>query len=311
MTGASGFVGRSVCLGLKKAGYSVRAYVRNGVAKKYDVPGVDYYEVGEIDGRTSWTSFIGGVDCIIHCAARLQHSGDRPHDAMEAFRLVNVEGTRRLAEESARSGVRKLIYLSTIKVNGEQTPFGDSFVASDIAAPETAYALSKWEGEQALWAAARRTNLQIVIVRAPLIYGRGVKGNMASLNRLIRLGIPLPVGAVQNKRSLIAIENLIDFLINCITHQAAANRTFLVSDGEDISTRELVETIGRVMGRPARIWSVSVRLLYVVGVILGKRDMVGRLLGSLQVDGKDVRRDLGWTPPLGVEEAVRRMVQKG
>lgn len=201
------------------------------------------------------------------------------------------------------------MYLSSIKVNGERTALGVPFSFSDTPAPEDAYGTSKWEAEQALWDISARTGLEVVVVRPPLVYGPGVKGNLARLLKLVRSGLPLPLGAVQNKRSLIGLNNLVDLLIRCVDHPAAAGRTFLVADGEDLSTPDLLRHMAAAMGRSARLVPVPVPLLRLAGSALGKRAEIDRLVGSLQIDSSHTRRVLGWTPPVSVEEGIRRMVQ--
>jgi nucleoside-diphosphate-sugar epimerase len=222
---------------------------------------------------------------------------------------VNVDGSRRLAEQAAAAGVRRLVYLSSIKVNGEQTVLRAPFLCSDTPAPQDAYGVSKWEAEQALWEVSAKTGLEVVVVRPPLVYGPGVKGNLARLLKLVRLGLPLPFSAVQNKRSLIGLDDLVDLLIRCVDHPAAAGQTFLVSDGEDLSTPDLLRHMAAAMNRSPRLFPVPVSLVRLAGSALGKRAEIDRLVGSLQIDSSHTRQVLGWIPPVSVEEGIRRMVQ--
>jgi len=273
--------------------------------------GIDISGVGEINSRTDWSAALAGVDCMIHCAARAHVMHETESDALAAYRAVNVDGSRQLAAQAAAAGVRRLVYLSSVKVNGEQTAPGAPFSFAGAPAPEDAYGISKWEAEQALWDVSAKTGLEVVVVRPPLVYGPGVKGNLARLLRLARSGLPLPLGAVQNKRSLIGLDNLVDLLIRCVDHPAAAGETFLVSDGEDLSTPDLLRHMAAAMGRSPRLVPVPLPLLRLAGSALGKRAEIDRLVGSLQIDSCHTRQVLGWTPPVSVEEGIRRMVRGG
>ena len=310
VTGSTGFVGESLTRELASREFKVRAVVRAGnpTTDRSD-SNIDIISVGEINPQAAWSGALTGVDCVIHCAARAHVMHETSGNALAAYRSVNVEGSRRLAEQAAASGVRRLVYLSSIKVNGEQTALGAPFIFSDTSAPEDAYGISKWEAEQALWDISAKTGLEVVVVRPPLVYGPGVKGNLARLLKLVRSGLPLPLGAVQNRRSLIGLDNLVDLLIRCVDHPAAAGQTFLVADGEDLSTLDLLRHMAAAMGRTARLLPVPVPLLRFAGSALGKRAEIDRLVGSLQIDSNHTRQVLGWTPPVSVEEGIRRMVQ--
>ncbi len=310
VTGATGFVGLAIVRQLPFCGFYARAAGRavNPDAVSPDRR-ISYVTLGDIDSYTDWLSKLAGVDCVIHCAARAHVMHETVGDAVAAYEAVNVEGSRRLAEQAAAAGVQRLVYLSSIKVNGEQTALGAPFSLSDRPAPEDAYGVSKWEAEQALWEISEKTGLEIVVVRPPLVYGPEVKGNLARLLKLVRLGLPLPFSAVQSMRSLIGLDNLVDLLIRCVDHPEAAGQTFLVSDGEDLSTPDLIRHIAAAMGRSARLFPVPVSLLRLAGSALGKRAEIDRLLGSLQIDSSHTRQVLGWTPPVSIEEGIRRMVQ--
>jgi len=323
VTGATGFVGNASVLELATRGFNVRAVVRTvNNSSSPAVNNMTHIAVGDIDSHTDWSAALAGADCVIHCAARTHVMYETEADVLVVYRSVNVEGTRRLAEQAVAAGVRRLVLLSSLKVNGETTdglplPFGSHWAlgSSDVgggyngAAPEDPYGISKWEAERALWEVSARTGLEVVVVRPPLIYGPGVKGNLARLLKLVRSGVPLPLGAVQNKRSLIGLDNLVDLLIRCVDHPAAAGQTFLVSDGEDLSTPDLLRHMAAAMGRSARLFPVPVSLLRVAGSALGKRAEIDRLVGSLQVDSSYTRQVLGWAPPVNVQEGIRRMVQ--
>lgn len=322
-TGATGFVGRAVVCKLASRAFNVRAVVRTvNTSSSLAVNNITHTVVGDIDSHTDWSAALIGVDCVIHCAARTHVMHDTEADVFAAYRSVNVAGTRRLAEQAAAAGVGRLVFLSSLKVNGETTdglarPFGSSWAvcpsdgagAHNDAPPEDPYGISKWEAEQALWEVSAKTGLEVVVVRSPLVYGPGVKGNLARLLKLVRSGVPLPLGAVRNKRSLIGLDNLVDLLIRCVDHPAAAGQTFLVSDGEDLSTPDLLRHMAAAMGRSARLFTVPVSLLRLAGSALGKRAEIDRLVGSLQVDSSYTRQVLGWAPPVSVQEGIRRMVQ--
>jgi nucleoside-diphosphate-sugar epimerase len=231
---------------------------------------------------------------------------DGATDPLAEFRKVNVEGTLNLARQAVEAGVKRFVYLSSIKVNGEQTSKGSSFSEEDTPAPEDSYGISKMEAEQALRELSRDSDMAVVIVRPPLVYGPGVKGNFAKIIKLVEKGLPLPLGALHNKRSLVALDNLLDLIVTCIDHPAAANQVFLAGDGQDISTTELLQGVGQVMGKPVRLVPVPNGMLMFGAGLLGKKAVAQRLLGSLQVDISKARNLLGWEPPISVEEGLRR-----
>lgn len=307
VTGATGLVGRAVAEQLLLEKRAVRIAVRNPGAKLNQA---EVVAVGDIGAKTDWTSALEGVDCVIHCAARAHVLRDESPDPSAAYREVNVEGTRRLAEQASTYGARRFVFVSSVKVNGERTEPGMPFTFADPAGPEDAYGRSKWEAEQALYDLGTRAGLEVVIVRPPLVYGPQAKGNFARLVGLVKRGIPLPLGAVNNQRSLVALDNLVDLLIRCIDHPAAPGQTFMVSDGEDLSTQELVRRQAKAMGRPVRLVPVPVGLLKAAGRLTGKSMEVERLVGSLQVDISHTKKILGWTPPVSVDEGLQRAVNR-
>jgi len=231
---------------------------------------------------------------------------DAVPDPLAEYRKVNVEGTLNLARQAAKAGVSRFVYISSIKVNGEQTASGKPFTPDDEPAPEDSYGVSKLEAETGLHEIASETGMEVVIIRPPLVYGPGVKGNFASMIKLVDKGLPLPLGAIHNKRSLVALDNLVDLITTCIDHPAAANQVFLAGDGQDVSTTELLRGVGRAMGKPARLIPVPAGMLMFGAGLLGKKAVGQRLLGSLQVDISKARNLLGWEPPLSVEEGLRR-----
>lgn len=303
VTGASGFVGSALVTGLKQQGHDVVATTRSAVS--VPVEGVDYQVIGDLDGELDWQSALQDIDVVVHTAARVHVMDDSCDDPLQAFRQVNVVATLGLARQAAEAGVRRFVVISSIKVSGEQTCPGTPFRADDVPRPIDPYGISKLEAEVGLLALAARTGMEVVIVRPPLVYGPGVKGNFASMIKLVGSGLPLPLGAIHNKRSLVGIGNLVDLILRCLNHPAAANQVFLVSDGQDLSTTELLTGVAEAMGKPARLVSVPVGMLELGATLLGKQAMAQRLLGSLQVDIGKTREMLGWTPPHPVEEGLK------
>lgn len=302
MTGTTGFVGACTGEALVRAGHDVRCAVRRSVP-----PGAcaDVVSVGEIGPETSWDAAVAGVDCVIHLAARVHQMGESADPTVEkAYRDVNVLGAERLARCAARSGVRRLVFVSTVKVNGDERP--SAYREADDPHPGDVYARSKREAEQALSRIAAETGLELVVVRPPLVYGPGVKANMLRMFEAIDRGLPLPLGRISNQRSLVYVGNLADALVACTVHPRAANRTFLVSDGRDLSTTELARMIAGALGRPARLVPVPPSLIRVAAGVLGRGDAAKRLLGSLTVDIGRIRSELEWRPPFSIEEGLRQ-----
>ena len=306
VTGASGFVGQAVCMQLVRQRFSVSGTVRE--FQKRWLTNVEQV-VGEITDETDWARDLTGVGLVVHLAARVHVIRDSEADPITAFRAVNVDGTLNLARQAFKAGCKRFLFVSSIGVNGSQTQSGQSFAEVDQPSPHNAYALSKWEAEQGLLRIAEETGLEVVIIRPPLVYGYNAPGNFGSLMRAVQRGWPLPLGAVHNQRSLVALDNLVDFIVTCITHSQAANQTFLVSDGQDLSTTELVRGIAQAAGVPARLLPVPVWALQVGASLLGKGDAVQRLCGNLQVDISKARSLLGWLPPVSVEEGLRRAMR--
>lgn len=312
ITGANGYLGQAVCARVHSLGLPVLAGVRQAGTHP---SGIGSLAVGDIDETTDWSLALAGCDAVMHLAARVHVMAERANDPLLEFRRVNVHGTLQLARQAAAAGVRRFIFVSSVKVNGEATVEGKPFTANDAPAPQDPYGISKAEAEAGLRQIAQDTGMEVVIVRPPLVYGPGVKANFASLLRVVRRGMPLPLGWVtNNRRSLVALDNLVDLLITCIHHPAAANQTFLVSDGEDLSTTALLRRMGQAMGQPTRLLPVPPACLMLGAKLLGKTPVAQRLLGNLQVDITHTRETLGWTPPISVDEGLRRaaagMVQR-
>ena len=308
MTGATGFVGTALMQALSGNGsYKTIAALRRSVENL--PPGVQAAHVGDFTGDTDWTAALEDVAVIIHAAARAHIMRDTASDPLAEFRRINVDATLNLARQAAEAGVTRFIYLSSVKVNGEQTFSGQPFTEQDTAAPQDPYGISKHEAEVGLRQLSTETGMEIVIVRPPLVYGPSVKGNFRSMMRWINKGIPLPLGAIHNQRSLIALDNLVDFIVTCIDHPAAANQTFLVADGEDLSTTELLRRVGQAMGKPARLIPVPMSVLKFGARLIGKQAMAQRLCGNLQVDISRAREVLEWNPPVSVDDGLRRAVR--
>jgi len=262
--------------------------------------------VGAIDAETDWSLALQGVAIVVHLAARVHVMKEVSGDPLTEFRRVNVEGTFNLARQAGAAGVRRFVFISSVKVNGESTQDGRPFTEADTPNPQDAYGQSKHEAEQGLRLIAADTGMEVVIIRPPLVYGPGVKANFAALMRTVQRGWPLPLGAVHNQRSLVALDNLVDFIVACTIHPDAANQTFLVSDGQDISTTDLVRGLARAAGKQARLLPVPVWALQLAAGLIGKGSTVQRLCGNLQVDISKARRLLGWVPPVSVAEGLRR-----
>lgn len=307
VTGATGMVGRALCARLADGGVAVRAALRQPAAKA-PAPVV---VVGPISNQTDWRTALAGVRCVVHLAARVHVMADASADPMAEFRQVNVQGALNLARQAAAAGVQRFVFISSVKVNGELTQPGQAFTEVDPPNPQDAYAISKHEAEQGLQEIAAQTGMELVIVRPPLVYGPGVKANLAALMRAVQKGWPLPLGAIHNQRSLVALDNLVDFIATCITHPAAANQIFLVSDGQDLSSTELVRGLALAAGVRVRLLPVPVWALALAGQLLGRADTVQRLCGNLQIDISKARRVLGWIPPLSVAEGLQRLGPAG
>lgn len=306
VTGASGFVGAALVRELARRGQAVRAVARSAPAGFPS--GVQSAAMPDLGAEGEWQPVLEGVDCIIHCAARVHVMHETAADPLAAFRQTNVSGTLRLARQAVACGVRRLVLVSSIKVNGEQTAPGHPLTAADVPQPLDPYGISKWEAEQALLALSGETGLEVVIVRPPLVHGPGVKANFLAMLRWLDRGVPLPLGAVlHNRRSLVGLDNLCDLLITCCAAPAARGQTFLASDGEDLSTTGLLQRMAAALDRPARLLPVPPALLQWGASLLGRKDMARRLLGSLQLDITHTRATLDWNPPVTVDEGLRRV----
>ncbi len=299
VTGASGFVGRALCEHLEEHGFRVRRALRRppaGLAAEHVV-------VGEIGPHTDWDEALADVDLVAHLAARAHVMKETAVDPMAEYRSVNVEGTRRLAQAAARHGVARLVFLSSVKVNGEAS--ARVYTEDDEPHPEDRYGLSKWEAELALAEVGAKAGLEWCTIRPPLVYGPGVGANFLRLMQSVARHRPLPLGAVRNLRSLVFVGNLVDAVRACLTHPAAANATFLIRDGEDLSSPILARRIARALGVTPLLVPVPVPLLRLAGALTGRQAVIDRVVGSLRVDDRCLRQKLGWRAPFSVDEGLR------
>lgn len=303
VTGANGLVGRNLCLALDRQQHAVVAAVR---AVNADVAGlVQAAVIGSIDADTDWSAALCNVDVIVHLAARVHVMTDHAADPLAEFRHVNVAGTLNLAMQATEAGVKRFIFISSVKVNGECTEINQPFTEENAANPQDAYGLSKLEAEQGLLLLIQQTGMEVVIIRPPLVYGAGVKANFANMLRAVKRGIPLPLGAIHNQRSFVYVGNLVSLILRCLDHPAAANQVFLVSDGYDISTTELLRASALALGVKSRLLPVPQRLIAFAASMLGKRAVAQRLCDNLQVDIAKAQTLLGWKPPVSVADGLK------
>lgn len=308
VTGATGFIGQALLARLSALSTLKILAVSRRPASVLR-PSIAHAQITDINADTCWRELLKGGEVVVHTAARVHVINDRVFDPLAEFRKVNVEGTMNLARQAVAAGVKRFIFISSVKVNGESTALGKAYCSDSKPEPVDAYGISKLEAEEGLRELARETGLEVVIIRPPLVYGPGVKANFLSMMRWLSKGVPLPLGAIYNCRSLVAIDNLVDLIAICIENPAAANQIFLVSDGENLSTTELLRRMALALGKPAWLLPVPVWLLEVGACLLGKRVLAQRLCGSLEVDISKTRELLNWSPPIGVDEALRRTAE--
>lgn len=306
VTGATGFVGGALVERLlSEDGWIPAAGCRQASL----VPlGAEHVLTPSLASNADWSCAVHGADVVVHAAARVHVMNDAEADPLTAYRKANVAGTLALARQAAQAGVKRFVFVSSIKVNGELTRPGDVFRETDRPVPEDPYGISKAEAEAGLFAIGRRTGMEIVVVRPPLVYGPGVRGNFAELLRLVWRGVPLPLGAVNNRRSLVGLDNLVDLLVKCLDHPQAAGKVFLVSDGEDLSTTALLRRVAIAMGQPLLLLPVPPVMLQLGARVLGRPEVAQRLLGSLQIDMTFTQETLAWNPPMSVDEEFRRTI---
>jgi nucleoside-diphosphate-sugar epimerase len=305
ITGSSGFVGAATRQRLATAGFTVRGIVRTLNTNTPPINGITYHEIGTITPTTDWTIALEGIDTIVHLANRAHVMQEHASNPLAEYRNVNVTGSVNLAQQAAKAGVRRFIFVSSIKVNGEATQ-EQPFCETSMPNPQDPYGVSKWEAEQALQQIATETSLELVILRPPLMYGAGVKANFLRLMQAIDRGIPLPLGAItHNRRSMLYVGNLADAIATCITHPQAAGQTFLVSDGEDVSTTALIHHLAQALGKPTRLIPIPQQFIQLAGSLTGKNAAVSRLIGSLCIDSSKIRHVLDWSPPFTLENGLQ------
>lgn len=305
ITGVSGFVGGALaCRLLDEGSYRVRGAARRVLSNA--PAGLELCQSPELEAEADWSELLQDVEVVVHAAARVHMMNDQAADPLSEFRRANTEGTLRIARQAVEAGVRRFVFISSIKVNGEESPADRPYSADDVVAPVDPYGVSKHEAEQALLALARETGLEVVIIRPVLVYGPGVKANFQSMMRWLDRRLPLPLGAIHNSRSLVSLDNLVDLIVTCLQHSAAAGQVFLVSDGSPLSTTQLLRRMGLALGKPARLLPIPAVWLQLIARLLGRPAIAQRLCGSLCVDIEKTRRLLGWEPPVTVDEAMSR-----
>jgi len=307
ITGASGFVGKALATELVVKDFSVSATVRGDVAVLPN--GVSKITVGDFTQVSDWRPALQSVDVVIHVAGRAHIMNDGVDDPLAAFREMNTGVALLLARQAAAAGVKRFIFISSIKVNGEMTVPNQPFKPDDDFVPNDPYGLSKYEAEQGLLALAKETGMEVVIIRPPLVYGPGVRANFASMMSWVNKNIPLPFGAIHNQRSLVALDNLVSFIVHCIDHPKAANEVFLISDGEDVSTTQLLKKVAKAFDKKSLLIPVPVSVMTLAAKLVGKADVANRLFGSLQVDSSKARERLGWKPVVTMDEQLKKIAE--
>lgn len=308
VTGATGFVGNAVLASARlERALQLRGAVRKLSPNYFN--DVEWVQVGDLASNTDWGEALHGVDVIVHAAARVHVMRDFLSDPLAEFRRVNVDGTLNLARQAMAANVRRFVFISSIKVNGEGTFSNQVYTADDVPMPTDPYGISKYEAEQGLLQLAKETGLEVVIIRPVLVYGPGVKANFLSMMRWLSKGVPLPLGAIHNLRSFVALDNLVDLIMTCVGHPAAANQTFLVSDGEDLSTTVLLRRMAIALGKKPRLIPVPMSILKAAALFLNKKDFAQRLFGSLRVDIRKTRTLLGWSPPVSIEHSLQKTAE--
>lgn len=304
VTGSNGFVGARVMQLAKQRGWQAVGVVR--VSSK--PISESSFAIQALDAKTDWQGAFDDVDCVIHCAARVHQMQESESNVLEAYRRVNTHGTLHLAEQAAKAGVKRFVFVSSIKVNGERTLPGQPFMPDVGHVPDDPYGLSKYEAEMALKALCERTDMELVIIRPPLVYGPGVKANFQSMMGWVAKGLPLPLGAIHNARSLVYLDNLVDLMLTSCEHPYAGGHTFLVSDGEDVSTTQLLKAVAKAMGKPSALIPIPMRWIQWVAKSIGKPGVAERLCGNLQVDIEQTQSVLDWSPVVPFHEGIARTV---
>ncbi|OIN94872.1 MAG: hypothetical protein AUJ48_04315 [Deltaproteobacteria bacterium CG1_02_45_11] len=307
ITGADGFIGKALCAEMVSRGWKVRASVRSRNKIRSISQEIEIIETGSIGPDTEWAHALDNVESVVHLAGRVHVMEDSSSDPLSEYRIVNTAATEKLARSAASSGVRRFIFMSTVKVNGEGR--GVPYCEDDIPGPSDPYGISKWEAEKIIKAIANETGMEAVIIRAPMVYGPEVKANFLRLLKAVDRGIPMPLYGIKNKRSMIYLGNLVDAIVTCINHPKAAGQTYLVSDGEDVSTPELIRRVAIALGKPSRLFPLPAPILRFTGKIFGKTDAVERILGSLTINSAKIRNELNWQPPFTMQQGLKETAQ--
>ena len=307
ITGADGFVGKALCEEMVSRGWKVRASVRSRNQIRSISQEIEVIETGSIGPDTDWNNALNGVESVVHLAGRVHVMEDSSSDPLSEYRVVNTAGTDCLAKASAGKGVRRFIFMSTVKVNGEGRE--EPYTEGDIPAPVDPYGKSKWEAEEKLKVIACETGMEAVIIRAPMVYGPEVKANFLKLLSAVDKGIPMPLEGINNRRSMIYIGNLVDVIMTCLIHPGAGQKTYLVSDGEDISTPELIRQIAAALGKPVRLFYLPLFMLRFAGIITGKSQAIDRLTGYLSVDTLKIKKELNWNPPFTLDHGIKNTAE--
>lgn len=303
ITGANGFIGQALCKRLMADGYQVRGAVRSVAQMKAMSSRVEWVQVGNIWSETNWSKVLSGINGIVHLAARVHVIRENTASPDVTVGEVNVRGTACLAQQAIEAGVKRFVYLSSVKVHGEGR--AKAYNEKDDPSPMDPYAISKWEAEKILCEVAKETGMEVVIIRSPLVYGPQVKANFLRLMELVDLNIPLPLASINNRRSLIYIGNLVDAIITCMQNPTASGQTYFVSDSDDVSTPELIRRMAYALEKPVRLFPFPLFMLKMAGRFSGKRVEIDRLLGSLMVDSSKIHRELDWQPPFSMEQGLR------
>lgn len=303
VTGANGFIGKALCSTLSKK-YFVRAATRN-ISSGCIISSDEQITISDITPKTDWSDALKDVDYVVHLAARVHIMNDKVINPLEEFRQVNYYGTINLAKQAAKAGIKRFIYISSVKVNGEIT-MGKAFREDDHPVPIDPYGISKYEAEMGLHRLSEETNIEVVCIRPPLVYGAGVKANFYNMMIWLKKGFPLPFGSIHNKRSLVSVNNLVDFILTCLEHPSAKNQAFFVSDGNDLSSTELFERVSLAIGTTPRLLVVNEKILEFLFNLMGKKALASRLCGSLQVDISKAKELLNWKPAIDVDEGLRQ-----
>lgn len=320
VTGSTGFLGSSLCEELSKYKHNILGICRklnfSNIKKKDNLK---FVLVKDICNEKNWDTILSDVECVIHCAAKAHVMKESKNDILNIYHSINVNATKILAESAAKVGVKRFIFISSVKVNGERTEshsrvsFSKNkkkiFKHSDAPNPKDSYAVTKFQAEKVLWDISVKTGLEVTVIRPPLVYGYGVKGNLSRLIKLIKSGIPLPLGMIENERSMIGLDNLISLLIRCVDHPDAAGKIFLASDSEDLSTPKLINLIANSMGLKAHLFPFPIFLIKFIGSVCGKKKEIDRLVGSLKIDNDYVKKVLNWQPSVSVEDGIKKMIE--